>query len=70
LPAVLSRVIPCGGYVERGGDTLAGAVFTAGHGLTVPPCKVGGYLAVVFGVTNPSASLLLAASHFYHLDTL
>ena len=55
--------------VERGGDTLAGAVFTVGHGLT-PPCKVGGCLAVVFGVTIPSASLLLAASHFYHLDTL
>ena len=45
-------------------------MFTAGHGLTGPPCKVGGYLAIVFGFTIPTASLLLAASHFYHLDTL
>lgn len=51
-------------------------MFTAGHGLTGPPCKVGGSLAVVFGVTNPSALLLLAASdariyvRFFHLARL
>jgi len=54
----------CAGGTAKKGAVIRspGRFLAAGHGLTAPPCKVGGYLAVVFGVTIPSASLLLAAS--------
>jgi len=53
----------CAGVLFRKGAAIRSpGRYYAGHGLAFPPLWVGGVPAMVFGVTTPAASPLLAAS--------